>query len=475
MLVVGDVMVDRYLHGEVGRISPEAPVPIVRLTRRHANPGGAANVAMNLAGLGCRAILAGFTGDDEGRVELLQMLGAASVDTKPLIAAPPFGTIVKARVVAGHQQMMRLDEEAPSTLPADAHQRLADAVLASVAQVDAVILSDYAKGTLRPELCAKIIAAARARRIPVLVDPKGHDWERYHGATTVTPNTGELALALAVPANDYPRLVEGGQRLRAKLGLEFLTFTRGEHGIALISANGVDTVPAQAREVFDVSGAGDTVIATLAASLAAGIIPSDAMRLANLAAGIVVGKAGTVPVARIELQESVQAAVGGEPAGKIRDAASAAAQIATWRGRGEDVVFTNGCFDILHAGHVSILERARQLGDRLVVGLNSDTSVRRLKGPTRPVNCEGDRAEVMAALACVDLVVLFGEDTPLELINQLRPNVLVKGADYRADQVVGGDEVRSWGGRVELLALLPGRSTTATIARAQAKPGAGCE
>lgn len=398
ILVVGDAMVDRYLHGEVRRISPEAPVPVLRVTRRHANPGGCANVAMNLAGLGCAASLACFTGDDAGRTEMLGMLGRAGVRCDAALAVPPFATIVKERVVAGIQQIVRLDEESPERLPAGAHDRLLAAVLAELPRSDALVLSDYAKGALTARLCHEAIAAARARCIPVLVDPKGSDWERYRGATTVTPNTGELAHALGVPASDYEALIAGGLRLRRELGLAFLTFTRGEHGIALISESGVDAVPAQAREVFDVSGAGDTVIATLAAGLAARLAPPDAMRIANLAAGIVVAKTGTVPVAQPELIAAVEAATGGAPEGKLRPVEAAQQQVAAWRAADQRVVFAEGTWDALRAADVVALERARAQGDRLVALVQQGGSVP-----------GADRAVVLTALACIDLVVLCAD------------------------------------------------------------------
>ncbi|HAT10206.1 MAG TPA: bifunctional heptose 7-phosphate kinase/heptose 1-phosphate adenyltransferase [Planctomycetes bacterium] len=465
VLVVGDAMLDRYLWGEVSRISPEAPVPVVRLTRRSATAGGAANVAANLARLGCTASLCAAVGADAGRDELAAMLQAQGVDPGLLTVVPGFPTIVKTRVLGGHQQVVRIDEEEPRKLDAVAVAPLASTAAAAVASHDAVILSDYAKGVVQPAVAQAVIAAARAKGIPVLVDPKGADWAKYQGATTVTPNTGELATATGIPAHDYERMVSAGAVLRDRLGLAFLTFTRGEHGITLIGER-TTSVPAQAREVFDVSGAGDTVIATMAAAIAGGLSPEDAMRLANAAAGIVVGKVGTVPIERAELEHELIRLIAAEPEGKVRSWSEATSQIARWKAAGEEVVFTNGCFDILHAGHCQILEQSRRVGDRLVVGLNADDSVRRLKGPTRPVNPQEDRAAVLAALACVDLVVLFDQDTPLELITTLRPDVLVKGQDYREDQVVGGPEVKSWGGRVALLPLLPGRSTTNTIKRA---------
>ena len=466
ILVVGDAMLDRYLWGEVSRISPEAPVPVVRLTRRSAVAGGAANVAANLAALGCRARLVAAVGDDGARGELAGLLAGQGI-ADGLVAVPRFPTIVKTRVLGGHQQMVRIDEEEPRALDDAAREPLIAAAVAAVADSDAVILSDYAKGVLAGRTAPAIIAAARAKGIPVLVDPKGTAWDRYRDATTITPNTGELAAVAGIPANDHDGLLAAGRGLRERLGLQALTFTRGEHGISLIAADRTVSVPAQAREVFDVSGAGDTVIATMAAGLAAGLGLEDAMRLANTAAGIVVGKVGTVPIHGAELEAELVRLGGGEPAGKVLERAACARQVAAWRAAGEQVVFTNGCFDILHAGHIQALETARRQGDRLVVGLNSDDSVRRLKGPARPVNGGDDRATVLAALSCVDAVVEFGEDTPLDLICAVKPTVLVKGADYREDQVVGGAEVKSWGGKVVLVPLLPGRSTTATIERAK--------
>ncbi len=481
VLVVGDLMVDCHVRGEVARISPEAPVPVVRVTGRSWTPGGAANVAANLADLGVAVEVAGFTGADEGRARLLELLGARGIGSAALVAAAGQTTTVKTRIIGGHQQMLRIDDERAGAPAAGDQQALLAAIDGAFARAPAaVVISDYAKGVCGAATCSAVIAAARARGIPVLVDPKGADFAKYAGATTITPNTGELAVATGVPAGDHEGLVRAGQALRARLGIPFLTFTRGEHGISLVEPDAVHHVPAAAREVFDVSGAGDTVIAVLAACIAArgtGTTPTalDAVRLANLAAGVVVAKVGTVPIHRDELLALLATGPGLAHLGKVLARTDAAERCRQWRAAGDKVVFTNGCFDVLHAGHVSLLEQARAAGDRLVVGLNSDASVRGLKGPGRPVNSGGDRSQVLAALAAVDAVVEFGEATPLELILALRPDVLVKGADYRVDQVVGGAEVQSWGGRVALIGLVPGRSTTATIARLAGGAGEGPE
>jgi D-beta-D-heptose 7-phosphate kinase/D-beta-D-heptose 1-phosphate adenosyltransferase len=329
----------------------------------------------------------------------------------------------------------------------------------------AVILSDYAKGVLDPALCRAVIDAARARGIPVLVDPKGHDYGKYAGATTLTPNKKEAAEACGVPAHDSAALLVAAARLGQSLGLDFMTVTRGEEGISLIDTQGVEHLPATARQVFDVSGAGDTVIATFAAGLVAGLPRTAACRLANLAAGIVVGQVGTVPISRPELLHALEVEDAVEQADKVCAADTLLRRVQGWRARGERIVFTNGCFDLLHAGHVTYLAAAAKQGERLIVGLNTDRSVSALKGPSRPVINENDRARVLAALEAVDAVVLFDEDTPIDLIRALRPDVLVKGSDYSEDQVVGGDDVKGWGGRVALIDFLPGRSSTTIMNR----------
>jgi D-beta-D-heptose 7-phosphate kinase/D-beta-D-heptose 1-phosphate adenosyltransferase len=470
VLVVGDLMLDRYVWGEVERISPEAPVPVVRVKSISECAGGAGNVAINLSRLGCTVRLAGVVGEDQEQDSLLALLQECDVATQAVIASKDRQTTVKTRIMGGHQQMLRMDMEESSSVSDSCAGRLLDALSAEFDQhVSVVVLSDYGKGMLSPLVCRELIGRARQQNIAVLVDPKGLDYGKYAGATGISPNRGELARATGIAVEDLDRLLQAGEKLRSALGLEFIALTLSELGIALLESAGVSQFPAFAREVFDVSGAGDTVIATLAASVAAGVPLHDAISLANLAAGIVVRKLGTVPVTREELLAALMAE-GEQGTGKIFCSSSELLnRVARWRIAGERIVFTNGCFDILHAGHVSLLQRARREGDRLIVGLNTDRSVAALKGPTRPLIGEQERAHVLAALAAVDAVMLFDDDTPLKLIRTIRPEVLVKGGDYLENQVVGAAEVRSWNGRVAILPLLPGLSTSELIRRAAAR------
>ncbi|MGD8276315.1 MAG: D-glycero-beta-D-manno-heptose-7-phosphate kinase [Thiohalocapsa sp.] len=465
VLVVGDLMLDRYVTGEVGRISPEAPVPVVRLSGERVVAGGAANVARNLLGLGLSVSLAGVRGEDADGAVLLGLLQAAGMDHAAVLADPDRPTTSKTRIVGNAQQMLRIDAEHTGALPPRLADALAQAVAAALDHAEVLLLSDYAKGVLAGGLGVRLIELAAQRGVPVLVDPKGRDFACYRGATLLTPNRAELALAVGADAADLDGLLQQAQRLRAELGLARLVVTLGELGMALVDAHDIVRVPAVAREVFDVSGAGDTVIAGIAAGLAAGLDPVDCAHLANLAAGVVVGHRGTAAITQHELAAAIAGEAALEQAAKIRDLASMQAQVEQWRAAGERVVFTNGCFDLLHVGHVTYLERARRHGERLVVGLNTDRSVRALKGEGRPLIGEQDRARVLAALAAVDGVVLFDADTPIQLIRVLRPDVLAKGADYREDEVVGAAEVKAWGGQVVLVPLVADRSTSAIVER----------
>jgi D-beta-D-heptose 7-phosphate kinase/D-beta-D-heptose 1-phosphate adenosyltransferase len=469
LVVVGDVMLDKYVWGEVGRISPEAPVPVVRATRSTTQPGGAANVAMNLAHLGARATVVGFTGGDEDENLLRECLRQNAIDAG-FVACQGFPTIAKQRILGGNQQMLRLDTERSGLRSPQDYARLTEQLLAQIAQADAVILSDYAKGALTPEVCQTAIGAARARGIPVLVDPKSSDFARYRGATTVCPNLGELAAAARLDAHELDALLDAGQKMVATFDLQFLTATLSEKGIALLRPGCRSIAPAVARQVFDVSGAGDTVIAVLALCLASGIPAEAAVQLANLAAGIVVGKVGTVPVEKYEMLAALTPEIALDAVNKVVSRAELVRRTALWRAGGERIAFTNGCFDLLHIGHIAVLEQARAFGDRLIVAINSDASVQALKGPSRPIVGENERARVLAALAAVDAVVVFGEPTPLEVIRESRPDVIVKGGDYDESTVVGAPEVRSWGGQVRIVPIVPGYSTTRLIAR-----GAGQE
>lgn len=459
ILVIGDLMLDRYIHGEVERISPEAPVPVIRHAQRYERAGGAANVAMNLAGLGCKTILAGFWGSDTEQEELRTMLERVGIDTVGVVTSC-LPTISKTRIVGRTQQLLRLDIESRDAPPAEEMERLIERATALVDKVHAVVLSDYAKGALSRELCASVIRAARAKGIPVLADPKTPDLGKYSGATSVCPNLGELSQATGVPWHQTEALLDAGQKQIVEHDLQFLTVTMSEKGISVLWPERRYHSAARAREVFDVSGAGDTVIATLAAGLAGGLQVETAVDLANLAAGIVVGKMGTVPIAQHELISALTPSTNLSAGEKILDRERVMKRVAEWRASGETIVFTNGCFDLLHVGHITLLEDCRRFGTKLVLGLNADCSVNRLKGPTRPIVGERERARVMAALASVDAVVLFEEDTPLELIRSLHPDVLVKGGDYTVETVVGHEDVIAAGGRVEIVPTVAGFSTT---------------
>jgi D-beta-D-heptose 7-phosphate kinase / D-beta-D-heptose 1-phosphate adenosyltransferase len=464
VLVVGDVMLDQYIWGEVERISPEAPVPVVRAALRDEKPGGAANVAMNLAGLGACVTLAGFAGGDREQQALATLLADHGIEPT-LIAVPNAPTTTKLRILSGHQQMMRVDSECTAALAPESYQRLLQCAFVAMTDASVVVLSDYAKGVLTEEVCQALIVDARRRGVPVLVDPKSRDFARYRGATAICPNLKELLAATGEAATDLDSRLNAGQRLVSGLGVQYLAVTLGEQGIALLQRNSRSHAPAVVRQVYDVSGAGDTVTAILALAAACAVPVETAIELANTAAGIVVGKVGTVPIQRQELLGALSQPAALPMDEKVLRRDRLLSRVSAWRSAGQSIVFTNGCFDILHIGHIGLLEQARHKGDRLIVGLNSDDSVRRLKGPLRPIVAEPERARVLAALSSVDAVVVFNEDTPLRLIEAIRPDVLVKGGDYTEDTVVGAREVRAWGGRVELIPLVGNMSTSRLIAK----------
>jgi D-beta-D-heptose 7-phosphate kinase/D-beta-D-heptose 1-phosphate adenosyltransferase len=461
VLVVGDVMIDRYIVGDVERISPEAPVPVLRQARSYSRPGGAANVAMNLAGLGCKTTLAGFVGNDSHADELRKLMQTACINATALVDSS-LPTIAKTRVVSRTQQLMRIDVESRDQYPLPDCDLLQARAVAAVAKADAVILSDYAKGALSRALCQAVIAAARSRGIPVLADPKTRDLSKYAGATTICPNQHELSTATGVDFHRTGDLLQAGRALLADLSIEFLTVTMSEKGIRVLRPGGGEEYhsPARAREVFDVSGAGDTVIATLAAGLAGGLRVDSAVELANIAAGVVVAKLGTVPVAAHEIVAELTVSSGVASAEKVLDRDRAISRVEEWRASGETIVFTNGCFDLLHIGHITLLEDCRRFGSKLVVGMNTDRSVSELKGPSRPIVGQNERTLVMAALGSVDLVVMFDDETPLDLIRAMRPDVLVKGGDYSVETVVGHEDVIAAGGRVEIVPTVEGFSTS---------------
>ncbi len=455
VLVVGDVMLDRYWHGGTSRISPEAPVPVVRVDHIEDRPGGAANVALNIAALGAPARLVGVTGEDEAAASLANSLKGAGVQAHfQRIASQP--TIVKLRVMSRHQQLLRMDFEEPFKTDTVA---LTASVQSQLDGIKVLVLSDYGKGALKNH--QELIQAARARNIPVLADPKGKDFAIYRGASLITPNLNEFETIVGRCA-DEAELVAKGAELMRELELGALLVTRGEHGMTLLRPDHPALhLPARAREVFDVTGAGDTVISTLAASIAAGEELPQAVALANLAAGIVVGKLGTAAISAPELRRAVQREEGSERG--VLSLEQLLTSIDDARAHGEKIVFTNGCFDILHAGHVTYLEQARAQGDRLVLAVNDDASVSRLKGPGRPINSVDRRMAVLAGLGAVDWVVSFSEDTPENLLRAVKPDVLVKGGDYGVEQVVGADIVKAYGGEVRVLGLVENSSTTAIV------------
>lgn len=465
VLVVGDVMLDRYIWGDVERISPEAPVPVVRVVKQSEQPGGAGNVAMNVVGLGAKATLIGFRGDDRDGHALERSLQGAGV-TPMTVCVSTHPTTTKLRVVGGKQQMLRLDIEIAENYPAEALASLLSAAESTIPQVDAIILSDYAKGVVTEEVSQQIIRMARSLRVPVLVDPKQRNFGRYRGATTICPNLSELSLSSGISHHDLDGLLAAAQKMIVDLDLEYLTATMSEKGIALLRRDSKSIAPAFARQVFDVSGAGDTVIATLALALAGGLAMEVAVQLANVAAGIVIGKVGTVPVNRNELLVALKPEIELQAEEKIVSLEILRERASAWRLAGQRIVFTNGCFDLLHIGHVTLLENARREGDQLVVAINSDASVRALKGPSRPIVGERERGRILAALSAVDAVVVFPEPTPLQIIEALRPDVIVKGGDYTEDTVVGAKEVLSWGGRVKIIPTVEGFSTSNLIAKA---------
>ncbi|MEZ8826279.1 bifunctional D-glycero-beta-D-manno-heptose-7-phosphate kinase/D-glycero-beta-D-manno-heptose 1-phosphate adenylyltransferase HldE [Vibrio amylolyticus] len=456
VLIIGDVMLDRYWYGPTGRISPEAPVPVVKVENNEERPGGAANVAMNIASLGGHAHIIGLTGDDEPAKVLTETLSALKVNCD-FVSLPDYPTITKLRVLSRGQQLIRLDFE-------DKFEHTdANLILSKMEQAlpksRSVILSDYAKGAL--EHVQQFIQKARAANVPVFIDPKGADFERYRGATLLTPNMSEFEQVVGSVTSDE-ELVEKGLALIEKYDFEALLVTRSEHGMTLLRRNEEPFhLPTQAQEVYDVTGAGDTVISVLAASVAAGKPLDEACALANAAAGVVVGKLGTSTLSTIELAEAIHGSQDTDFGVILEPALIEAVKQA--RAKGETVVMTNGCFDILHAGHVSYLNHAAQLGDRLIVAVNTDDSVKRLKGPGRPVNPTDRRMAVLAGLGAVDWVVPFSEDTPQRLISEVLPSLLVKGGDYKPEEIAGGKEVIDAGGQVKVLNFEDGCSTTEII------------
>ena len=467
--VVGDLMIDEYVTGAVERISPEAPVPVVRAQASEHRLGGAANVARQIATLGARVSVAGICGEDAAAEQLLRLCAGAGIDTRAVLRLPGRHTTRKLRVVSHSQQLLRLDWEDVQPCTAEVSAQLLTQLAASDPP-DAIILSDYAKGVLTPETIAGIRGARGA--VPLVVDPKHRDFARYRGATTVTPNLHELEVAAgcSLDVADLAGIAAAARTLMASAGLESMVVTLGNHGMLVVPAAGAETaVPAMRHDVYDVTGAGDTAIAVLTLALAARAPLMQAAQLANAAAGVSVTQVGAVAVSAASIRDALAA----HPDGKLLSRHELAARAATWRTEGKRIVVTNGCFDLLHAGHLALLSQAAKQGDVLVLAINSDASVRRLKGPERPLVPQAERAALLAALTFVDAVTIFEEDTPLQVLEAVRPHVLVKGGDYQPSEVVGRELVEAAGGRVVIVPLTPERSTSSLVARIRGARGSG--
>lgn len=473
--VIGDLVIDHYVHGAVGRISPEAPVPVLHVSNERYVLGAAANVANNISALGGRVRLIGLLGADPLGGLLADMMGAIpGVDVRAQVCAS-HPTIVKTRYVAGQQQIVRVDRESLQPYPKEATAALIADIESAVRECDCIVLSDYGKGVLSDEVIAATVAAARAAGKPIVVDPKRRTFEAYRGADYITPNRKELSDATGLPTTEDADAETAAAAAMRQSGAAIL-LTRSERGMSLFREGAAPVhLPVEAREVFDVSGAGDTVVASVALGLAAGLPIETAMRMANAAAGVVVGKLGTATCSAEELLAAMtrkskraqhQRLEESDEHEGLSSLETALALREAWREAGLTVGFTNGCFDLIHPGHVSLLKKSAAACDRLIVAINTDASVRKLKGETRPVQDQESRAAVLSRIKGVDLVIAFGEETPLALIEQLAPDVLIKGADYREDQVVGGDLVKARGGRVLLVELVPGQSTSNIVRKA---------
>jgi D-beta-D-heptose 7-phosphate kinase/D-beta-D-heptose 1-phosphate adenosyltransferase len=469
ILCVGDLMLDDFVYGEVARISPEAPAPVLAVKRNEIAIGGAGNVARNIASLGARCIFVGLIGDDVAGRDVIARLQADPLIEPSLVIDASRPTTRKVRFVSEHfsTHLLRADWEQAGPVSADREDELLARAQAALPRVGAVVLSDYAKGVLTSRILAEIIAAANKAGIPVIVDPKAADYLVYRGATLIKPNRRELGETTRMPVTSDDEVIAAAARLNANLGTQAVLVSLSDDGLVLVPAQGTPIrVPAFPVKVKDASGAGDTVVAALALMLAAQADYEVAVRVANAAGAIVVGKRGTATVSADELRHQVLPASTLASEDKvIYDRTVLDERLGEWRRARLRIGFTNGCFDLLHRGHIKLMAQARAHCDRLIVGLNSDVSVRRLKGPERPIQDVASRAEVLAALEAVDLVVVFEEDTPLELIRQVRPAVLVKGGDYTRDEVVGHDVVEANGGEIILVDLVPGHSTTSMVER----------
>ncbi len=471
VLCIGDVMLDRFIYGSIERISPEAPIPVLLEEREKHMLGGAGNVVANIAALGAKAMLVAAIGSDMAGTDIqnqLKSLGILSV----MVTSPDRLTTVKSRFICGMQQVLRVDREKTIPVAAETEDKIIKLIMESVPQSGAVILSDYKKGLLTDKIVTAAIDCARQHGKPVIVDPKGADFSRYRGATVITPNRKELETATGMKAGTDDEVRAAALKLIMSCGIETVLATRGKDGMSIITKNGEPVhIPAQVREIYDVSGAGDTVIATFAAGLAAGLPVRNAALLANVSAGIVVGKPGTATARLDEIRATLEAAPVTEKSSATQRAPKwvtvqdAATQADRLRARGLKVGFTNGCFDLLHPGHLSVLRQARAGCDYLIVAINSDASVKRLKGPQRPVQNQAARADILSALDMVDMVIVFDDDTPIALLKEIKPDVLIKGGQYELEEVVGHDIVTAYGGKIIRAVMDEGFSTSNMITR----------
>jgi len=459
-LVIGDLMLDRYIFGEITRISPEAPIPILNKGKEQLRMGGAANVAANLSGLGIKTTLAGLIGEDINGEHLTQLIKEKLISTKGIIKSKN-PTTTKTRIISGQQQIIRIDEEEILlSLDKNKIKKILDLIKQ---KPSIIIISDYAKGLISLELMKPLIKAAKQMNIPVIVDPKGNDLEKYRGVTALTPNKNEAYILTNNTDRNELTLEKNLKKARRKFDIEFIAMTQGDLGVKLITEKKIQTIPASKfKQVFDVSGAGDTIIASIAAGMIANLSLQESLEIANIAAGIVISKVGTTPIEKHELINELEDGLHGEK-NKLISEKYLLKKLSHHHIKKQKIGFTNGCFDILHAGHVSYLEQAKNKVDFLIVGLNSDRSVTKLKGNNRPVINESDRARVLCSLEAVDAVIIFNQDTPISLIKKIKPHLLIKGNDYSVNQVVGHREIKKWGGKVELIPLLQGRSSSKII------------
>ncbi len=464
VLCIGDLILDRFIYGDVERVSPEAPVPVIRIQNETMMLGGAGNVVRNIVSLGAKCTFITVIGQDDEGAKLTELVAELENVEAYLLRETHRPSTIKTRFLAGGQQLLRADKETNEPLSSSSEEDVRRTALEAIVSCDAIVLSDYGKGALTDRSIKDIITRAHQLSKPVIVDPKG-DFSRYRGATIVTPNCSELSKASGMLTNNEESIIEAARKLLSEFDIKSILVTRSQDGMSLIDSSTVEHVEVKSQEVFDVSGAGDTVVATFSAALAVGVNRLHAVSLANLAAGIVVGKVGTATVYRDDLLNAVHTQNYYITDSKIVSASVALEKIDHWRRREERIGFTNGCFDLLHPGHISLLRQARASCDRLIVGLNNDSSVKRLKGEGRPIQNENARAHVLSSLSTVDLVIFFEDDTPLKLIQLLMPDILVKGSDYKIEEIIGGDLVKKNGGEILLANIEPGYSTTKTIAR----------